>query len=68
MKTGVIDVGGGLRGIYAVGIFEKSILKLRKGCVNGHRDTMKAYRRRRNMSSRAKLLSSHRTIPAGSAP
>lgn len=22
MKTGVIDVGGGLRGIYAVGIFD----------------------------------------------
>lgn len=22
MKTGVIDVGGGLRGIYAVGVFD----------------------------------------------
>ena len=22
MKTGIIDVGGGLRGIYAVGIFD----------------------------------------------
>ena len=46
----------------------KSIQKLRKSYVNGRKDTMKAYRRHRNMSGRAKLSSSHRTIPVVSAP
>ena len=46
----------------------KSIPKLRKSYVNGRKDTMKAFRRHRNLSGRAKLSSYHRTIPVVSAP
>ena len=46
----------------------KSIPKLRKSYVNGRKDTMKAFRRHRNMSGRAKHSSYHRTIPVVSAP